>query len=204
MNILAHLYLSRTIDESMLGNFMGDFVKGKQLNLYSESIRQGIILHRQIDSLTDQHKCHKQSRDRFREKYRLHSGIVVDIIYDHFLASHWEDYHHETLHTFAQKVYAHIKRNEHRLPEKLREMAGFMIQNNWLELYKTTAGIERVLTGMARRTSVPNEVPFAMEVLEKDYSPLNNEFKNVFTNLNRILNRESVQTVIASNIDIQT
>ncbi|MGD9993042.1 MAG: ACP phosphodiesterase [Salinivirgaceae bacterium] len=204
MNILAHLYLSRSIDESMLGNFMGDFVKGNQLNLYPETIRQGIILHRQIDTITDRHDSHKQSRDRFREKYRLHSGIVVDIIYDHFLARQWESFHHEPLHDFAQKVYTYIKENAFILPKELREMAGFMIQNNWLELYKTTEGIERVLMGMARRTSVPNQVPFAMEVLKKDYTHLNNEFKNVFYTLNSTLNIDSDQTVIASNFGIQT
>lgn len=204
MNILAHLYLSRTIDESMLGNFMGDFVKGNQLNLFPESIRQGIVLHRQIDTITDRHDSHRQSRDRFREKYRLHSGIVVDIIYDHFLARHWDTYHHEPLHDFSQKVYAYIKENEHRLPDKLREMAGFMIQNNWLELYKTTEGIERVLMGMARRTSVPSQVPFAMEVFKKDYRPLNNEFENVFNTLISSINQESDQTAIASNYGIQT
>ncbi|PKP09131.1 MAG: DUF479 domain-containing protein [Bacteroidetes bacterium HGW-Bacteroidetes-4] len=204
MNVLAHLYLSRTIDESMLGNFMGDFVKGNQLNLYPESIRQGIILHRQIDSITDRHDSHKQSRDRFREKYRLHSGIVVDIIYDHFLARHWETYHHETLHDFAQQVYAYIKQNDSRLPERLKEMAGFMIRNNWLELYATSKGIEWVLSGMAHRTSVPNEVAFAMAVLKKDYKQLNNEFEMVFTTLNDSLRNVSFHTVVESNFDIQT
>jgi len=31
MNFLAHLYLSGNDDEIMVGNFIGDFVKGKNL-----------------------------------------------------------------------------------------------------------------------------------------------------------------------------
>ena len=83
MNILAHLYLSGKIDALMLGNFMGDFVKGNQFNKFPSEIKKGILLHRQIDTLTDNHPAHLTSRNRFREKFKLHSGIVVDIIYDH-------------------------------------------------------------------------------------------------------------------------
>ena len=49
MNILAHLYLSGQNEDVIIGNFIGDFVKGKQIQKYPEEIVKGIRLHREID-----------------------------------------------------------------------------------------------------------------------------------------------------------
>lgn len=50
MNYLAHLYLAPDDDESLLGNLMGDFVKGPLDGRFSPGIAAGIRLHRHIDS----------------------------------------------------------------------------------------------------------------------------------------------------------
>jgi acyl carrier protein phosphodiesterase len=44
MNYLAHLYLAEDSPESLLGNLIGDFLKGTTVDSYSESIRKGIQL----------------------------------------------------------------------------------------------------------------------------------------------------------------
>ncbi len=189
MNILAHIYLSGSIDDIMLGNFMGDFVKGKQYNQYNESIRKGILLHRQIDSITDSHISHLQTRNRFREKYGLYSGIVVDILYDHFLAQYWDMYHPEPLELFAQKVYRYIELNDAIFPAKLKTVTPYIIKNNWLELYKSFDGLERVLNGMAKHTSMPNETHFAISILKNDYNAIKSEFENVIALLINFMSR---------------
>lgn len=183
MNILAHLYLSGSIGDVMLGNFMGDFVKGRQYQNYPSQIQQGILLHRKIDDITDNHPVHKQSRDRFRTKYGLHSGVVVDIVYDHFLASHWENYQSMFIEEYAARVYQYIEENLHWLPPRLKEITPIIIENNWLVMYKSHSGLERVLTGMSRRTSLPNHVPFAMTIVEKEYLTLFTEFEIVMKSL---------------------
>ena len=55
MNYLAHLYLSGESEKVIVGNFIGDYVKGKSFTDYPEQIAGGIKLHRSIDSFTDQH-----------------------------------------------------------------------------------------------------------------------------------------------------
>jgi acyl carrier protein phosphodiesterase len=179
MNILAHLFLSGGINELMLGNFMGDFVKGNQYLNFPQPIQQGILLHRKIDDITDKHKLHGQSRNRFRSKYALHSGIVVDIVYDHFLALHWNQYHSQKLEEYSSEVYRYISQNMHWLPQRLKEITPYIINNNWLVLYKSLSGIEKVLTGMANRTSLPDHVSFAMDIIEKEYVMLQKEFEEL-------------------------
>ena len=49
MNFLAHIYLSGDPSPLMIGNFIADYVKGKQKERFSPEIQQGIQLHRKIN-----------------------------------------------------------------------------------------------------------------------------------------------------------
>lgn len=183
MNILAHLYLSQDIGELMLGNFMGDFIKGAQYNNYCSGIKNGILLHRQIDYFVDKHPIHKATRDRFRSKYGLYSGIVVDIIYDHYLSKYWDKYHHLPLTKFSDNVYRYLTRKSFLLPQPLKKILPHMVTNNWLELYGSVAGMARVFQGMSKRTSLPDHSTFAISVLENQYAAIYQEFDIIFNEL---------------------
>ncbi|MEQ8424061.1 MAG: DUF479 domain-containing protein, partial [Cyclobacteriaceae bacterium] len=90
MNFLAHIYLSGDNAQLMIGNFIGDFVKGKNLSArYNPDVVLGIELHRAIDEYTDSHDVVQKSKVRLRPKYRHYSGVIVDMFYDHFLAKNW-------------------------------------------------------------------------------------------------------------------
>ena len=91
MNFLAHIYLSGDDPNIQLGNFIGDFVKGRNLvEQFGHEIAKGIELHRAIDEFTDKHPIVKLSKVRLREKYRHYAPVIVDIFYDHYLAKNWE------------------------------------------------------------------------------------------------------------------
>ncbi len=86
MNFLAHIYLSGDNDEIKLGNFIGDYIKGNAYNKYPPLIRKGILLHRKIDYFTDSHPIVRNHKSFFYDKYHKYAGIIIDIIYDHFLS----------------------------------------------------------------------------------------------------------------------
>ena len=66
MNFLAHIYLSNDHPKIMVGNFIGDFVKGKHFSdLFEPEIVRGIELHRVIDEYTDRHEIVRQTRLNF-------------------------------------------------------------------------------------------------------------------------------------------
>ena len=50
-------------------------------------------------------------------------------------------------------------------------------------MYKSLPGLEKVLNGMSRRTSLPNKAPFAMDIIDKEYVNLYPEFQDVFESL---------------------
>jgi len=92
MNFLAHIYLSGDNEQVKIGNFMADSIKGKKYLKYPGDLQKGIILHRAIDYYTDTHPVFKQSTQKLFPEYGHYSGIIVDIFYDHFLASNWKKY----------------------------------------------------------------------------------------------------------------
>lgn len=183
MNILAHMYLSGGINQVLIGNFIGDFVKGNKYKNYPENIKQGILLHRFIDKNADNNQYHKNVRDMFRPKYNLYSGIVADIVFDHFLSTKWDNYCNTSLNQYAQKVYNYIAENDIYIPPAQKIFANFMIKNNWLQLYTTTNGIEKVLNGMSRNTSLPNYSQYAIGVFTKYYYEIENNFEKLIKEL---------------------
>ena len=55
MNFLAHVYLSGSNIPLAVGNLIADRVKGKNIELLAHEIQEGVLLHRAIDTYTDQH-----------------------------------------------------------------------------------------------------------------------------------------------------
>ena len=86
MNYLAHVYLSGSDQNIMIGNFIADSIKGSKYLEYPIAIQKGILLHRKIDSFTDHHPSFRNSTKKLHQRYGHYSGIIVDIFYDHFLA----------------------------------------------------------------------------------------------------------------------
>ncbi len=89
MNYLAHIFLSGTNDFLKIGNFMADSIKGTDYEKFPLEIKKGILLHLHIDSFTDSNLIYRKSKHRLHEKYGHYSGVIMDILYDHFLAKNW-------------------------------------------------------------------------------------------------------------------
>jgi acyl carrier protein phosphodiesterase len=184
MNFLAHLYLSGDNPKIMVGNFIGDFVKGRhQLEQFDAEIIRGISLHRAIDAFTDKHEVVKQSKDRLREKYRHYAGVIVDVFYDHYLARYWTQYHAQPLADFASHAYQTINQYHTVLPESVKQLLPYMIRGNWLVNYAKVEGIQRTLTGMSRRTSFVSHMDEAAGDLIRDHEAYKAEFEIFFPEL---------------------
>ncbi len=183
MNFLAHLYLSGDSDDIKFGNMIGDSVKGKNYRKYPADISKGILLHRSIDTFTDSHEIIKECKHIFSEKFNKHSGIVVDIVFDHFLALNWNKYSNKNLHAFARHAYVILVKNYPMIPMRLRFFMAFMIVNNWLESYKKISFIKRVFDRMPYRTSLPREPEFVIRKIEENKTMLNIMFENFFMQL---------------------
>lgn len=196
MNFLSHLYLAGNSEGLILGNYIADSVKGSDFNNFSKEIQQGIILHRKIDTFTDSHPVVEQSKQRLREKYKKYAGVIVDIYYDHYLAINWNIYSDIELETFVNRIYSLINNNLSILPVKSAMFTKYMLQHNILLGYSKLEGIEKVLKGMAHRTSFESNMEYAIEDLKEHFILFENEFKEFFPELKQYVDEEITNSLI--------
>jgi acyl carrier protein phosphodiesterase len=183
MNFLAHIFLSGDNLQIMAGNFIGDFVKGAQMDEYPEQIRNGILLHREIDQFTDSHPIVLKSKERLRPTFRHYSPVIVDVYYDHYLARDWGLYSETTLHQYTLDFYQAIDQFKDVIPASAKHMLTYMKRDNWLYNYRLTEGIHRALSGMARRTPYDSKMEKAAQYLQQDYQAYATEFHDFFPEL---------------------
>ncbi|MTH18204.1 acyl carrier protein phosphodiesterase [Flavobacterium sp. LC2016-01] len=183
MNFLAHIYLSGDNDLIKIGNFMADGIRGKQFEHFPEDVQKGILLHRFIDTYTDSHDIFRQSTKRLHEKYHHYAGVIVDIVYDHFLAKNWTKYSDENLENFIDRFYKSLDENYSILTEKTQGLMPYMIERNWLLSYRTVEGIHQILTQMDRRSRNLSKMQFASEELKEFYAEFEQEFTVFFEDL---------------------
>jgi acyl carrier protein phosphodiesterase len=189
MNFLAHISLSGDNPKIMVGNFIGDFVKGRNmLEQFEPEIARGIALHRAIDEFTDNHPIVTISKNRLRPTYRHYSAVIVDMFYDHLLAKNWERYYKEFLPDFAERSYRILEGFHTILPEGVKYMLPYMTKGNWLVNYARLEGIERALSGMARRSKYESKMELAVEDLKKNYDEFTQEFSIFYPELQKFSN----------------
>jgi acyl carrier protein phosphodiesterase len=191
MNFLAHLYLSGNDADLMIGNFIADSVKGKSYVKFKPGIQKGILLHRKIDEFTDRHPITKELKSKMSLGYNKHSGIVIDIFYDHFLSINWDKFSSIPLDNFIESCHRNILRNIFILPSKIKAFLPFFIGKQRLKSYSRLDGIESVLKIMSKYTSLPSASDFAMEILQSNYAQFNNGF-NLFFDEMIIMVNESI------------
>ena len=183
MNFLAHIYLSGDNDLIKIGNFMADGIRGKHFENYPLEIQKGIILHRAIDTFTDAHPLFRQSTKKLHAKYHHYAGVIVDVLYDHFLAKNWTKYSDEKLEDFVERFYQSLHYNYEMLSERTKALMPIMMKENWLVKYQTVEGIEHILTQMDHRTKNQSQMRFATNELSEFYLEFEDEFTNFFQEL---------------------
>lgn len=166
MNFLGHLLVSGKAPLVIVGNFMADAVKGRDLSAWSNDLQKGIRMHRHIDSFTDNHPLTLKGRERLREHCGKYAGVALDLFYDHAIASHWEQLSDEPLPAFAHRMYALLETHAHLMPPRTQHMLPYMVSNDWLTSYVGIYGIARALNGLASRVPGGEALIGAEQVLQ--------------------------------------
>ena len=190
MNFLAHIYLSGDNAQLKIGNFIADSVKGKQYLDFPPEIQKGIVLHRAIDTFTDTHPIVSKSVERLFDRYGHYSRVIVDILYDHFLAANWKEYCEVPLKEYTEDFYKLLKDNYEVLPKTVQNFLPYMVADNWLYNYREIEGIEKILFQMNRRIKYRAKMHLAVEELREFYKEFENEFRMFFEELRTYVKSE--------------
>lgn len=184
MNFLAHIYLSFDDEEVLVGNFIGDFVKGqKMIENYPVRVQKGIRLHREIDFYTDTHPAMEETKRILRPYYGKFSGIVSDIYNDHLLAAAWNNYAGVDLQIFAYQKYAILKKYWDIVPIPFQDTLAQMIERNWLISYASLKGLSYAFKRTDERLKGVISLQDAIANLELHRLDLETNFDTFFPEL---------------------
>lgn len=181
MNYLAHLHIADYCHSSLLGNLLGDFVKGDPDTQFSTEIARGIRLHRLVDAYTDSHPVTQQAKAYFPSQTRRFAPIALDMFWDHCLANEWRQYHSLSLRSFVNQAQQRVQHAHPAvLPERFTRVSTHMWQGRWLESYADFDNIEFALQRMSQRS--PRMAPLAhcFDSMQLHYQPLNALFATLY------------------------
>ena len=188
MNFLAHLFLSCQDENLLIGNFIADSIRNRDIPTYSLDIQKGVFLHRRIDSYTDQHPEVKKGTRRLHPNHGKYAPVVVDIFYDYILSHNWHQYSEEPLTRFSKRMYWILEQRMAELPTKLQRSVPSMISNDWLMNYGKEDGLRYVFSRMKERAKFPTNFDRAVDDLLKDYPLFEEEFNAFFPEVIREVN----------------
>lgn len=177
MNYLAHIFLSNGNRQVAVGNFIGDFVKGREYKTYPSCIKKGILLHREIDHFTDNHPVFQETVQLLRPTFGRYSGIIADMYYDYLLASDFERYSNgKRLNRFARNFYLSVLINYWWLPKRVKGFIFHFIGTDRLTKYNSFAGLQQSLEIMSLYKSSAINPSLSIEFLAANESKLRNHF----------------------------
>lgn len=187
MNYLAHLYFADGTDASIVGNLLPDFVRGATKRIaakYGPDIMVGFRSHRFVDAFTDTHAAFISSKRRLDPSLGLLRGVVVDVAYDHLLATQWEHYHDTPLNVFATQCYDALERSTALLPERLQRGLPFWRELDLLGSYARIEGIrvalERIADRVERRTGRRFDLAGELKTFEAQRDAFEDDFARFF------------------------
>lgn len=176
MNFLFHMLLSGDDDQILVGNFMGDFVKGPLDGRFPERIRKGVTLHRRIDSFASRSELFQRSRRRIDPHYGLYRGVMVDLFYDNLLVNDWRNWSNEPLSEYLERCKAIISHNQEELPERMQKLVPYIF-DELLPSYGEVSGIGRALERMSHRVTRSNPLAGGEAELVRHHDALLEDFR---------------------------
>ena len=165
------------------GNFIADGIRGKEIQNFTKNVQAGIHLHRAIDTFTDQHPTFRAHCKLLSPEHGHYARVIMDVVYDHLLAQHWNDFHDQPLAEFAQNFYRETELRKETIPQKMQRLFQLMQEQDWLVEYSRVEGLERILFHMSKRTSFPSNFPKAVAVVEENKTLLLPAFADFYHEL---------------------
>ena len=153
---------------TLYGNFSGDFYKGRIEGIkLSENLKEGVILHRIIDSIADGDDNYLNNI--LSKEFGIFKGIVSDIIIDHFISKRFYSIFNENINDMEKKVLYTIRTYKKYFPEKFNDTFEWICRNKVMSSYSNLEFLERVFIGMSKRIKRGERLLSAVDEIKKNY-----------------------------------
>lgn len=185
MNWLAHVLLSKKDTEYQIGNFLADPLKGRPWADASVAIKEGMLMHKSIDKFTDSHAIVSQSKSRLGKGYL--KGVVIDLLYDHFLSLNWEQYSRIPQSEFLQHFHIGALQLAKTYPPEANRIVTNLSKSKVLSSYTEFSGfveaLKRIDTRLSPRVKAKDMTISYKNIVEQEYTYLKTDFEVFFPEL---------------------
>lgn len=182
MNYLAHSFLTFS-DRQIVGQFLADFIRNKERFSFPKDIRDGITLHREIDTFTDAHPVIHEAKKIFSPLVRLYAGAFVDVSMDYFIANDTTLHSPKEWKKHSLHVYKVLNQHYPWLPENFRRMLSRMEQDDWLYHYRNDQGIQFSMQNVLNKAKyLDKDIP-VFELFLKHKTLLQQYYNDFFPDL---------------------
>lgn len=186
MNWLAHILLSKRNVDYQLGNLLADPFKGKLWPDASQSIHDGVEMHQAIDIFTDSHQQFIHCKTRLGNKGYL-KGVVLDLLFDHFLSLNWGQYSDTNLQQFIDKFHQQAQSVIPFYPKAQQRFIKKVINAELLLSYYDFDGfvlaLKRIDKRLSDRVKRKDSTMRYLPIVEQQYRLLKEDFEQFFPQL---------------------
>ena len=186
MNFLAHLTLSHFSADLQVGNFLGDLLRGSEVDDLPPGIRRGVEMHRAIDFLTDADPDVRALNALLRGRHGRYAPVISDVAFDHFLYRNWAELGPEPFADFTERTYARMAAARAEVPARARVHIDGLVRHAWLAMYATPDGMRGVFRRMRPRLSRPEMLRGVDVTLQELSGPFNRTLLLLFPRLQQL------------------
>ena len=176
MNYLAHAALAQPQPQSLVGNLLGDFCKGVAIDTLAQPIQAGLANHRAVDRFTDSHPLVREARACFSTERRRFAPVALDVLFDHFLIRHWQQFYATPYPQAKSELYLQLATAEPLMPEAMAVVMRKVRQQDWLAAYQQLEGVAMALDRIAQRIRFANRFGGAGQDIARHYPRLEQAF----------------------------
>lgn len=184
MNYIAHLHIAEQTNTSLIGNFLGDFVKGSDLSMLPPAIQTGIKLHRKVDVYTDSHEAVRELKLAFVKPIQRMSGVALDIYFDHLLMQHWQRFSATPAEDLFSQFYHQLTSHSVEHSQRFSAVRQGLLEYRWLNDYRFDQSCLRAFQSIENRLG--GKIRFAHEAmrhLQKNQKEIEQGFLHFYPQL---------------------
>ena len=183
MNYLAHLFLTQQDEQLTLGNFLADMLRKSEIEALPDEVQEGVMVHKKIDAYTDAHPLSREVADLLRPRHGKYAPVVVDLLYDYILGSHWQTFSDAGTAEFCEHIYAMLSKNFPNVPTRLQPRVRSMVSHRWLHGSFTAEGFRYTLQRMDERARFPSKFVEAMDDYDRHQDQMDTAFCKFFVEI---------------------
>ncbi len=181
MNHFAHLVLARPTIESTVGNLLGDFARGIDVDSLAPAVRAGLDNHRAVDRFTDAHPRVRAMKQAFIPARRRFAGIALDIYFDHLLIRYWHRFDARDADTVIGEFYRRMLEGESLMPAAhMRSTTRRMVDYDWFGSYRDVDAVAEAIDRVAARIRFEHRFDNAIEDLRRNHEQIRDGFFEFF------------------------